>query len=162
MNIAFKIIKEISEELGWNYSHGNLSEHGLKSVTVYPLTHTALQSVSLDDQISTVQLSITIADIVNFIKTENEQLDLVDVYSVQGYTENENYANILQDLYMKFSLKLREKEMQYNDIIYLQKPIAFTPFIQADKDVLSGFNITLNVDLISPSVTDCYYELSGD
>ena len=155
----FEIVKEISDELGWNYSHGNLTEAGLKSITVYPLVHLSLQQVQLDDYVSQVQFNCIIADQVNYLKTENESLDLVDVYAVQGFTENQNYAHILQDLYMKFALKLREKEMQYNSDISIVKPTTFTPFIEADKDVLAGYNIALNVNITSPSVTDCYDEI---
>ena len=155
----FEIVKEISDELGWNYSHGNLTEAGLKSITVYPLVHLSLQQVQLDDYVSQVQFNCIIADQVNYLKTENESMDLVDVYAVQGFTENQNYAHILQDLYMKFALKLREKEMQYNSDISIVKPTTFTPFIEADKDVLAGYNIALNVNITSPSVTDCYNEI---
>jgi hypothetical protein len=104
-------------------------------------------------------MNVIIADIVNFLKGENEQESLITLYSEQGYTENQNYAHILQDLYVKFSLKLREKEMQYNQSIMIQKPIAFVPFIEADKDVLAGYNITINMDVQSPWVTDCYNEV---
>ena len=155
----FEIVKEISDELGWNYSHGNLTEAGLKSITVYPLVHLSLQQVQLDDYVSQVQFNCIIADQVNYLKTENESLNLVDVYAVQGFTENQNYAHILQDLYVKFALKLREKEMQYNSDISIVKPTTFTPFIEADKDVLAGYNIALNVNITSPSVTDCYNEI---
>jgi hypothetical protein len=41
----------------------------------------------------------------------------------------------------------------------IQKPIAFVPFIEADKDVLAGYNITINMDVQSPWVTDCYNEV---
>ena len=156
---AFAIIQEIAEELGWNYSHGNLTEAGFKAVTVYPLVHNTIQSVTLTDQISTVQLNVIIADIVNFLKGENEQESLITLYSEQGYTENQNYAHILQDLYVRFSLKLREKEMQYNESIYFARPITFVPFIEADKDVLAGYNVTINLEIRSPWVTDCYNEI---
>ena len=156
---AFAIVQEIAEELGWNYSHGNLTEMGFKAVTVYPLTHLTIQTVQLNDYVSTIQMNVIIADIVNFLKGENEQESLITLYSEQGYTENQNYAHILQDLYVKFSLKLREKEMQYNQSIMIQKPIAFVPFIESDKDVLAGYNITINMDVQSPWVTDCYNEV---
>jgi hypothetical protein len=95
---AFAIVQEIAEELGWNYSHGNLTEMGFKAVTVYPLTHLTIQTVQLNDYVSTIQMNVIIADIVNFLKGENEQESLITLYSEQGYTENQNYAHILQDL----------------------------------------------------------------
>lgn len=156
---VFAILKEIADELGWNYSHGNLTEMSLKAVNVYPLQHCTIQSVTVGEQIATYQINIIIADIVNFLKGENEGLDLVDLYSELGYTENSNYAHILQDLYVRWNLKLREKRLQYAEDINLVYPITFAPFIEADADVLAGYTITLTIEAKSPTVLDCYGEL---
>jgi hypothetical protein len=96
---------------------------------------------------------------VNFLKTENEQLNLVTLYSELGYTENSNYAHVLQDLYVKFNLKLREKRMQFAEDVNLVYPVTFNPFIEADSDVLAGYTITLTIEGKSPSVIDCYDEV---
>jgi hypothetical protein len=160
MKIAFKIIKEIADELGWNYSHGNLTETPFRSNIVYPMLHNTIQAIQLNEQTSQIQLNIIIADVVNYLKTENETMDLSDVYSELGYTENQNYINILNQLYMNFALKIREKKLQYNQDISFEFPIQMTPFIEADKDVLAGYNITLNINQLSPYITDCYDEIS--
>jgi hypothetical protein len=73
----FAILKEIADELGWNYSHGNMTEMSLKAVNVYPLQHCTIQSITVQEQIATYSINIIIADLVNFLKTENEQLNLV-------------------------------------------------------------------------------------
>jgi hypothetical protein len=155
----FAILKEIADELGWNYSHGNMTEMSLKAVNVYPLQHCTIQSITVQEQIATYSINIIIADLVNFIKTENEQLNLVTLYSELGYTENSNYAHVLQDLYVKFNLKLREKRMQFAEDVNLVYPVAFNPFIEADSDVLAGYTITLTIEGKSPSVIDCYDEV---
>jgi len=155
----FAILKEIADELGWNYSHGNLSEVGFRAVQVYPLQHVTIQSITVADQISTVTLNVVIADIVNFLKGENETMDLVTLYSEIGYTENSNYAHILNELYVKFTLKLREKILQYNEDWNVTLPITMTPFIEADKDVLAGHTISMVCEIRSSWVIDCYDEV---
>jgi hypothetical protein len=107
-------------------------------VNVYPLQHCTIQSITVQEQIATYSINIIIADLVNFLKTENEQLNLVTLYSELGYTENSNYAHVLQDLYVKFNLKLREKRMQFAEDVNLVYPVTFNPFIEADSDVLAG------------------------
>lgn len=156
---VFAVLKEISTELGWNYSHGNLSEMGLRAVQVYPIQHVTIQSISVSDQISIYTMNIVIADIVNFLKTENADENPVALYSEIGYTENSNYAHILNDLYVKYTLKLREKQLQYNEDINLTLPVSFTPFIEADTDVLAGHTISLVIEARSPWVIDCYNEV---
>ncbi len=156
---VFAVLKEIATELGWNYSHGNLTEVALKAVQVYPLQHCSISTIAVQDQISTVTVNVMVADIVNFLKGENEQDNLVNLYSELGYTENSNYAHILENLYMEFSLKLREKDLAYNEDIRLVRPISMNPFIEADADVLAGFTVDLQFEIRSPWVTDCYNEV---
>lgn len=155
---AFQIFKEIADELGWNYSHGTLDEHSLKAITVYPLLHVTMQTASLTDVTEQFNFNILIADITNYLKGENEQQDLVDVYSEIGYTENQNYAHILQNLYVEFSRLLYAKEKEYFSQIQWIRPIAFTPFTEGGQDVLTGYNVSITIELQNPWVTDgtCY------
>jgi hypothetical protein len=155
---AFQIFKEIADELGWNYSHGTLDEHSLKAITVYPLLHVTMQTASLTDVTEQFNFNILIADITNYLKGENEQQDLVDVYSEIGYTENQNYAHILQNLYVEFSRLVYAKEKEYFSQIQWIRPIAFTPFTEGGQDVLTGYNVSITIELQNPWVTDgtCY------
>ena len=155
---AFQIFKEIADELGWNYSHGTLDEHSLKAITVYPLLHVTMQNASLTDVTEQFNFNILIADITNYLKGENEQQDLVDTYEEYGYTENQNYAHILQNLYVAFSRLLYAKEKEYFSQIQWIRPIAFTPFTEGGQDVLTGYNVSITIELQNPWVTDgtCY------
>jgi hypothetical protein len=155
---AFQIFKEIADELGWNYSHGTLDEHSLKAITVYPLLHVTMQNASLTDVTEQFNFNILIADITNYLKGENEQQDLVDVYSEIGYTENQNYAHILQNLYVEFSRLVYAKEKEYYSQIQWIRPISFTPFTEGGQDVLTGYNVSITIELQNPWVTDgtCY------
>lgn len=155
---AFQIFKEIADELEWNYSHGTLDEHSLKAITVYPLLHVTMQNASLTDVTEQFNFNVLIADITNYLKGENEQQDLVDVYSEIGYTENQNYAHILQNLYVAFAQKLYAKEKEYFSQVQWIRPITFTPFTEGGQDVLTGYNVSITIELQNPWVTDgtCY------
>ena len=123
---AFKVFKDIATDEGWNYSHGTLTELDFKAFTVFPLMHCSIQSVSLTDQIASIQMNIMIADRVNFLKGENGQLNLITVYDQYGYTENENYAHILQEMYVQMSKGLWKLEQDYFSQIQFQRPIVLT------------------------------------
>lgn len=155
---AFQLFKEIADELEWNYSHGTLDEHSLKAITVYPLLHVTMQTASLTDVTEQFNFNILIADITNYLKGENEQQDLVDTYEEYGYTENQNYAHILQNLYVAFAQKLYAKEKEYFSQVQWIRPIGFTPFTEGGQDVLTGYNVSITIELQNPWVTDgtCY------
>jgi hypothetical protein len=116
--------------------------------------HCSIQSVSLTDQIASIQMNIMIADRVNFLKGENGQLNLITVYNQYGYTENENYAHILQEMYVQMSKGLWKLEQDYFSQIQFQRPIVFNPFVETMDSVLAGYQIQVTIDLINPWVTD--------
>jgi len=151
---AFEVMKDIANLEGWNYSHGTLTEFDFKAFLVFPLMHCSIQSVALTDQVATIQMNIMVADRVNFLKTENEQENLITEYSQYGYTENQNYANILQDLYVRFSKGLWRTEQDYYNQIQYIRPITFQPFVETLDSVLAGYQITVGIELINPWVTD--------
>jgi hypothetical protein len=151
---AFEVMKDIADLEGWNYSHGTLTEFDFKAFLVFPLMHCSIQSVALTDQVATIQMNIMVADRVNFLKTENEQENLITEYSQYGYTENQNYANILQDLYVRFSKGLWRTEQDYYNQIQYIRPITFQPFVETLDSVLAGYQITVGIELINPWVTD--------
>ena len=151
---AFEVMKDIADLEGWNYSHGTLTEFDFKAFLVFPLMHCSIQSVALTDQVATIQMNIMVADRVNFLETENEQENLITEYSQYGYTENQNYANILQDLYVRFSKGLWRTEQDYFNQIQYIRPITFQPFVETLDSVLAGYQITVGIELINPWVTD--------
>jgi hypothetical protein len=151
---AFEVMKDIADLEGWNYSHGTLTEFDFKAFLVFPLMHCSIQSVALTDQVATIQMNVMVADRVNFLKTENEQENLITEYSQYGYSENQNYANILQDLYVRFSKGLWKTEQDYFNQIQYIRPITFQPFVETLDSVLAGYQITVGIELINPWVTD--------
>lgn len=151
---AFEVMKDIADLEGWNYSHGTLTEFDFKAFLVFPLMHCSIQQVNLTDQVATIQMNVMVADRVNFLKTENEQENLITEYSKYGYTENQNYANILQDLYVRFSKGLWRTEQDYFNQIQWIRPINFIPFVETMDSVLAGYQIQIGITLINPWVTD--------
>ena len=151
---AFEVMKDIADLEGWNYSHGTLTEFDFKAFLVFPLMHCSIQSVALTDQVATIQMNVMVADRVNSLKTEHEQENLITEYSQYGYTENQNYANILQDLYVRFSKGLWKTEQDYYNQIQYIRPITFQPFVETLDSVLAGYQITVGIELINPWVTD--------
>jgi hypothetical protein len=116
--------------------------------------HCSIQSVALVDQVATVQMNVMVADRVNFLKTENEQKNLITEYSEYGYTENQNYGNILQDLYVRFAKGLWKTEQDYFSQLQYVRPINFQPFVETMDTVLAGYQITVGMTIINPWVTD--------
>ena len=151
---AFELMKDIANQEGWNYSHGTLTELDFKAFLVFPLMHCSIQSVALTDQVATIQMNIMLTDRVNYLKTENEQQNLITEYSEYGYTENQNYGNILQDLYVRLSKGLWRTEQDYFNQVQYIRPITMQPFIETMDSVLAGYQITLGIELINPWVTD--------
>ena len=151
---VFYLVKTIANNLGWQYTHGNLSDFDFKQFAVFPLCHNTIQSVSVQDNTVIVSLSITIADRIVWMSTENKGDDLTTLYSQYGYTENSNYAQILQSLYFDFVTELRKQEqILYNNLQYT-RPYEMTPFIETMADVLAGYTINLTLTITNPLVTD--------
>lgn len=151
---AFEIIKQVADRLEWNYSHGDITSDPKRSKIVYPLVHTTIGPLQLNKQASIFQMNVMIGDVVNFLKTENQSDSLETKYDLMGYTENQNYANVLQELYVKFSKALYQVQYdRYGEFIF-SFPLSFNPFIEDGNDVIAGWTITLTFELQSPFVTD--------
>jgi hypothetical protein len=153
---ALAFCKDVATEIGARYSHGNITEMNMRSMLVYPYMHTNVGQVSLGSPMATVQVNIMIADRVNTITTENQGLNQETLYSEIGYTENNNYAMVLQQLYVDFAIAVKKYEELYYNALEIQRPIQFTAFEETYDDVIAGFTITLNIDVANPIVTDGY------
>lgn len=151
---AFEFLKLIAEDCGFNYSHGNLTESPQKNAIVYPLLHANVSSISVSDRTASVSMNVGIMDRVSFLKTEDQALNPEIVYSKIGYTENQNYAHVLQDLYVKFLIALDRVKYQNYAIIQPMMPINFTPFIETENEIVAGHSIMLTLVIDNPFVTD--------
>lgn len=148
--------KDVANEMGARYSHGNITESNMRSMLVYPYMHTNIGQVTLNEVMASVQVNIMIADRVNVITTENQSLNQEVLYNEVGYTENNNYAMVLQQLYVDFAIATKKYEMLYFDALDILWPIQFTAFEETYDDVIAGYTISLTIDVANPIVTDGY------
>jgi hypothetical protein len=151
-----KFCNDIADDMNARYSHGNITEMNFRSMLVYPYVHANIGSVSIGDSVTLIQVNLMICDRVNVITTENQGLNQSDLYSQVGYTENNNYAMVLQQLYGDFAIALKKYEMQYYNVLSVTRPVSLTPFEESYDDVVAGYTITLQLTLMNPIVTDGY------
>lgn len=151
---VLEAMQAIAEAEGWNYSHGDLDQHGLKTFTIYPLLHVTMRTVALGPQTSDIVIGVLLADRVNFQATEDTGKTPEDLYKEYGFTENSNYAHIVQQLYVKFSIQLRAQEQLKFSQLQLQKPINLSAIVEVDNDVLAGWQGDIVITVQSPWVTD--------
>ncbi len=148
------LFKSIASEMGARFSHGNITETNKHSMLVYPYIHINIDAIAVGEVLSNVSVNIDISDRVNIISTENQGLDESVLYSEIGYTENNNYAMVLQQLYADFVIAFKKYEMQYFNSLSIQKPFNLQSYIEQENDVLAGFTSTFNIEIVNPIVTD--------
>jgi len=149
-----KLFQDIAGEMNARFSHGNQTETNKHSMLVYPYIHINIDSIAVGEVLSNVSVNMDLSDRVNVITNENQGLDESVLYSAIGYTENNNYAMVLQQLYADFSIAFKKYEMQYFNSISIQKPFNLTSYIETESDVLAGFTTTFNIEIVNPIVTD--------
>lgn len=148
------LFKEVASEMGARYSHGNITETDMRSMLVYPYIHINIGNAIIGDVLTTYSVNIMIADRVNIITTDNQGLDQGVLYSEYGYTENNNYAFVLQNLLNGFIIAMRKKQILYYNSLFVQVPYQLEPFEETYEDVLAGFTGSISIDVVSPLVTD--------
>jgi len=148
------LFKSIANEMGARFSHGNITETNKHAMLVYPYMHINIDNVAVGEVLSNVSVNIDISDRVNIITSENQGLDESTLYSEIGYTENNNYAMVLQELYATFVIAFKKYEMQYFNSLSIQKPYTLQSYIEQESDVLAGYTATFNIEIVNPIVTD--------
>lgn len=151
---AFSILKTVASNLGWQYSHGTRSEMALKKYQQYPLLHATVESLQLGQQVTQITFNVVIADKMNTLNTENAGKDLADVAADIGYTENENYPHIMQELYTNFAIELHKVQRDARSDDFFDFPVGMSAVIEDDNDKLAGWLIGLVINVVSPFVTD--------
>jgi hypothetical protein len=149
-----KLFQNVAYQMGARFSHGNVTETNKHSMLVYPYLHINIDNISVGEVMSNVSVVIDLSDRVNVITSENQGLDESVLYSEIGYTENNNYAMVLQQLYGDFVIAFKKYEMQYFNSLSIQKPFQLQSYIEQETDVLAGFTATLNIEIVNPIVTD--------
>jgi hypothetical protein len=148
-----KLFNEVAELIGARFSHGVESETDKRAMLVYPYIHINIANISVAEPLCTISVNVMIADRVNITTTENQSKDEGVVYSESGYTENENYAFVLQELYTKYVIAFKKKSMEYYNAMEIQ-PYSLEAFEDAQTDKVAGFNASISIMVVSPIVTD--------
>lgn len=150
----FRFVQNIATELSAQYTHGNITEFDINAFTVFPLVHLTIVDIRPNLQTGNCSIRFVVADRVSYLKTENSGLNEESLYSLYGYTENNNYAFVLQDLYIRVTMALRKYEMQNYSNLQLTWPVTFTPFIETLNSVVAGYEVSLDIQITTPLVTD--------
>jgi hypothetical protein len=146
--------KAIASSLNSQYSHGSLTEFDFKSVTVFPLLHVTLTRIDVNDSTSVLSYQIFFADQNIQYSNDFQGQNLVDVNSLSGFTENNNYAFILQELYIRLVKAIKAQEMAMYTNLNINRPFAMNPFLESMDAVLTGFTLDISLTIINPIVTD--------
>jgi|LakMenEpi03Aug12_release.lakeMendotaPanAssembly.Ray.scaffolds.fasta_scaffold22386_2 hypothetical protein len=146
--------KTIAASLDAQYSHGSLTEFDFKSVTVFPLLHITLVRIDVDEAITTLSYQVMFGDQNISYSTDFQGKNLVDVFASAGYTEDNNYAFIIQELYVRLVKAIRSQEMAMYTNLNVVRPFTMNPFADSFDAVLSGFTLDINLTIINPIVTD--------
>jgi hypothetical protein len=146
--------KTIAASLNAQYSHGSLTEFDFKSVTVFPLLHITLTRVDVNDSTSVLSYQIFFGDQNIKYSNDYQGQDLTNVNSQIGYTENNNYAFILQELYIRLVRAIKSQEMAMYTNLNINRPFTMNPFAESMDAVLTGFTLDISLTIINPIVTD--------
>jgi hypothetical protein len=146
--------KSVASRLGAQYSHGTLTEFDFKAITVFPLLHIAISRIDMNESTAVITYSIMIAD--QNIRYSNDFQGMANATTFEqiGYTEDENYAFVLQELYVRIIKELTYMEQEMYNNLNLQRPYTLTPFIKDTDSVLTGFMGDISIVIRNPIVTD--------
>ena len=145
--------RQVASRMKAQYSHGSLTEKDFKAIAVYPLLHTTINSIQAE-QTATMQFTIMIADQNINYSNDFQGLDQSEVFQEYGYTENANYAFVLQEMYIRLTKEMEYQEQQMFNSLQIQKPYTLTPMVEDLDAILTGFTADVSLDIINPIVTD--------
>jgi hypothetical protein len=146
--------RQVAQRMNAQFSHGTLTEFDFKTITVFPLLHISLSRVDVGQSLTTLTYTIMIADQNSRITNDFQGLSLEDVYKEYGYSENFNYAYVLQEMYIRIVKEMTYVEQQMFNNLQINRPFAMTPFMQDLDSVLTGYTIDVSLDVLNPIVTD--------
>lgn len=144
---AYWFLKTVAENIGANYAHGEFSDEVVLAQKIYPFMHIAPVSVIVSERTTQVTFNIALRDQMTLNTTENEGLSLATIYAQSGYTNDENYAQILQSLYVDFVREIAALEMDHFNNVNVQRPFSMLPVIDSGSDVIAGYDITVTLTI---------------
>ena len=146
--------KAVADRMGAQYSHGTLTEFDFKAITVFPLLHIAISRIDLNESTAVLTYSIMIADQNMRYSNDFQGMANSTTFEEVGYTEDENYAFVLQEMYVRLIREISYMEQDMYNNLNIQRPYTLTPFIKDTDSVLTGFTADISLNIINPIVTD--------
>jgi hypothetical protein len=146
--------REVADRIKAQYSHGTMTEFDFKAITVFPLLHIAISRIDISESTSTLTYSIMIADQNMRYSNDFQGMANATTFSEVGYTEDENYVFVLQELYVRILKEIAYMEKQMYNSLNISRPFTLTPFIKDTDSILTGFTGEISLTILNPIVTD--------
>lgn len=77
-----------------------------------------------------------------------------ELFAKYGYTENANYAFVLQEIYIRLVKQMEYMEQALYNTLQIEKPYTLNPFAEDLDAVLTGYTGEITLVILNPIVTD--------
>jgi hypothetical protein len=118
-------------------TYGDISKIDLNKQTIFPLSHTIVNSVVSSERTLTINMSILSMDIVNISKDETQDVFL-------GTTNEQDVLNTQMSVINTLVQKLRISNI-HNDGYQILSDVTLEPFVDRFENMLAGWTGTFDV-----------------
>ena len=151
MNNYFKVIDDlqgaaIAEPFINTVTQGDITDVDLNKSTIFPLCHLMVNNVSLTSNITTIDVSIILMDIVDFSK-DNASSD------IRGNNNELDVLNTQLSVAGRLQALLLRSETYYKNY-QVDSPFSCEPFTDRFESNVAGWNVSFTVTMSNPS-TKC-------
>ncbi len=146
--------KQVASRMDAQYSHGGMTEYDFKAITVFPLLHITLTRIDIDTSTARLTYSIMVADQNIHYSNDFQGMTNAELFEEYGYTENANYAFVLQEIYIRLVKQMEYMEQALYNTLQIEKPYSLTPFAEDLDAVLTGYTGEITLIILNPIVTD--------
>lgn len=154
MRIFYGITKAIKDSLESNevtnvVTLGDISDLDLSKQTIFPLAHIVPEAANIEGTVVTLDLSVTLADIVDF-STEDTKAQNEPFYG------NNNLHDVLDTQLFVGNLLVNELQRgNLWDQNYQVTGATLEPFMDRYENVLSGWVLSLQVQTSNQNISIC-------
>lgn len=151
MNNYFKVIDDlqgaaIAEPFINTVTQGDITDVDLNKSTIFPLCHLMVNNVSLTSNITTIDVSIILMDIVDFSK-DNVSSD------IRGNNNELDVLNTQLSVAGRLQALLLRSDTYYGSY-QVDSPFTCEPFTDRFESNVAGWNVSFTVTMANPS-TKC-------
>jgi len=151
MNNYFKVIDDlqaaaIAEPFVNTVTQGDITDVDLNKNTIFPLCHLMVNNVSLTSNITTIEISIILMDIVDFSKKP-------DSSDIRGNNNEMDVLNTQLAVAGRLQALLLRADIYYGSY-QVDTPFNCEPFTDRFENNVAGWNVGFSVTMANPS-TKC-------